>query len=108
MKTIGTYGLIGAGVGAHFYGRSQYSQYLQMTYDNYRGASYTQAEIEQKYTLANTCRKATPVLISAGAAVWLYDIVWVAVKGHKPQKTSLNIDFDPQANNSFLSYSITF
>ena len=46
-------------------------------------ATYTQEALDDKYALANTCRRMTPMLIGAGAAVWLYDVIWVAVKGHK-------------------------
>ncbi len=109
MKTIGAYGLIGAGVGMHFYGKEQYVQYETMAHDRYMGtATYTQEALDDKYALANTCRKMTPMLIGAGAAVWLYDVIWVAVKGHKSHDTAMTLDFDPKANSSFLSYSITF
>lgn len=108
-KTIGAYGLIGAGVGMHFYGKEQYAQYETMAHDRYMGtATYTQEALDDKYALANTCLRMTPMLIGAGAAVWLYDVIWVAVKGHKSHDTSMTLDFDPRANSSFLSYSITF
>lgn len=109
LKTIGAYGLIGAGVGMHFYGKEQYAQYETMARDRYMGtATYTQEALDNKYTLANTCRKMTPMFIGAGVAVWLYDVIWVAVKGHKSHDTAMTLDFDPKANSSFLSYSITF
>ena len=108
-KTIGAYGLIGAGVGMYFYGKEQYAQYETMAHDRYMGtATYTQEALDDKYALANTCLRMTPMLIGAGAAVWLYDVIWVAVKGHKSHDTSMTLDFDPKANSSFLSYSITF
>lgn len=108
-KTIGAYGLIGAGIGANTYGLSQYAQYQQMAYDNYKGVGYyTQDELDSKYELANTYSKMAPMLVGAGAAIWLYDVIWVAVKGHKPQNTSLTMSLDPQDHNSYLSYSITF
>ena len=108
-KTIGAYGLIGAGVGMHFYGKEQYAQYETMVYDRYTGtASHTRKALDEKLALANTCRKTVPVLVGAGAAVWLYDVIWVAVKGRKSQSTALTLDFDPQVNSGYLSYSITF
>lgn len=114
MKTIGSYGLIGAGVGMHFYAEKQYQQYLSMAYELYTQHPDIKVTQEQRNTLAqsletaNQYRKTVPVLIGAGAAVWLYDVVWVAVKGRKSKNTTLAVDFDPQTNNGLLSYSITF
>ena len=114
MKTIGAYGLIGAGVGMHFQAEKQYQQYLSMAYELYTQHPDIKVTQEQRNTLAqsletaNQYRKTVPVLIGAGAAVWLYDVVWVAVKGRKSKNTTLAVDFDPQTNNSLLSYSITF
>ena len=108
-KTMGSYGLIGAGIGAHFYGASQYARYESMAYDNFNGITdYSQAQLNEVYDVSNTCRKVVPVLIGAGAAIWLYDVVWVAVKGHKSQNTELAVNFDPQTHGGLLSYSITF
>ena len=108
-KTMASYGLIGAGVGGYFYSASQYAKYKELAIDKYFGyAGYSQETLNAKYNTANACRIASFTLIGAGAAVWLYDVVWVAVKGRKSQNTDLAVSFDPQTHGGLLSYSITF
>lgn len=110
---IGSYGLIGAGIGMHFLAENHYyNKYLPLAkelYDSYLTIpEEEQRALSDSYELANKYRKSVPYLIGAGAAVWLYDVIWVAVKGRKSQNTNFTVSFEPQANNSFLSYSITF
>lgn len=108
-KTMASYGLIGAGVGSYFYGASQYAKYESMAYDKYVGRTdYSQDQLNEVYNVANTCRVASFTLVGAGAAVWLYDVIWVAAKGRKSQNTDLAVSFDPQTHGGLLSYSITF
>ena len=118
MKTIGAYGLIGAGVGMHFLAEKQYAKYQEMAYNIYTLPQSSprfmqiieegRLDLVKNYNLANRYRRSAPILIGAGAAVWLYDVIWVAVKGRKSQSTVLTLDYDPQVNSGYLGYSITF
>jgi hypothetical protein len=101
-----TYGLIGAGVGCKIYSNSQYKKYHAAT---------EQSVMNDTYTKANTANKAFYACIGAGAAVWIYDIIWVAMKGSENQKahqwrnnSQFGLYYNPDNNTTGLSYAINF
>jgi hypothetical protein len=77
IKTALAYGLVGVGVMQMMSAQKSYDDYL---------ASTDPTEWNDLYDKANSAQTPAAVLIGAGAAIWLYDIVWVAVKGSKNMK----------------------
>ncbi len=101
-----TYGLIGAGVGCKFWSDSEYRKYHSAT---------EQSAIDEHYNRANTLKQSFYVGIGLGATVWLYDIIWVAVRGSENRhaqkvwkRSHLNTYYQPNLNARGVSYAINF
>ena len=77
LKTILSYGLVGAGVFQMMNANSKYDDYL---------ASENPNEFQSLYDQTMTAATSSVALIGAGAAIWLSDIVWVAIVGSKNNK----------------------
>jgi hypothetical protein len=77
LKPILAYGLVGAGVYQAMNANSKYDDYLDS-----ENPDDFQALYDQTLSAATT----SVVLIGAGAAIWLSDIVWVAIVGSKNKK----------------------
>lgn len=98
-----TYGLIGAGVAAKFYSINEYDKYHKAT---------VQSEIDKYYDNANNANYAFYGLLAGGAAIWVADIIKVAVKGSqnrkegKAYKSQIGLTYYPTINSIGLSCSI--
>jgi len=77
IKTVLAYGLVGFGVMQKLNSNKYYDDYLN---------SENPEEWIDLYDKANASLNQSAVLIGAGAAIWLSDIVWVAVRGAKNNK----------------------
>jgi len=99
VRTILVYGLVGAGIGCKLVSNSQYEKYHRAT---------DQESMNKYYDMANVLNKTFYVLIGAGTLVWLYDIIWVAVKGSKNKKSGgFGFNYNSELDAVFCSYSIT-
>ena len=105
---LATYGLIGTGVGLKLYSNSEYKKYHAAT---------EQSAMDKHYDSANNANKYCYVFIGAGAAVWIYDIIWVAVKGAKNKKeqnawkqSHVGLYYNPEwkATGLTLTYTINY
>ncbi|MDR1170621.1 MAG: hypothetical protein LBK97_07295 [Prevotellaceae bacterium] len=103
---LATYGLIGAGIGCKIYSDSEYKKYHEASiYD----------DIDTYYRNANDFNKMFYTCVGTGAILWLYDIVWVCVKGAKNKKefnawkrSYLSVYSEPNLRANGLSYTINF
>jgi len=77
IKTILAYGLVGVGVMQKMNSDKFYNDYLK---------SENPDEWKNLYDKANSSLNQSAIFIGAGAAVWLSDIVWVAIRGAKNNK----------------------
>lgn len=77
VPTVLTYGLLGVGIASKMASTNTYHQYTQATNANDANTLYNKANQQQRI-FAGT-------LIAAGA-VWLGDVVWVAIKGNQNRK----------------------
>lgn len=112
LLAAGAYGLIGAGVFFKIQSNQTYQLYLNKLDDNiseYKRNTY--------YTDANNKHHAYYILTKAGAAIWLGDIILVAVKGIHNKKSNTNLSstkqsfylgFNPQTKSPLLVYKINF
>jgi len=77
LKPFLAYGLVGVGVMQMITANNTYDDYL---------ASDTPAEFQELYDKTVTSATTSAVMIGAGAAIWLSDIIWVAIVGAKNNK----------------------
>lgn len=100
-----TYGLLATGVASKLYSNVQYTKYQQAT---------NQIDIDKYYDDANATNKAFYVLVGAGASLWIYDVVWVLVKGSKnariarDYKKSLTTFYNPIDKSIGINLKINF
>jgi len=101
-----TYGLIGAGVGCKLHSNSEYDKYHAATQPS---------EIDKHYNTANLYNGLFYACVGAGAAVWVYDIIWVWYKGAQNKKTQkawkqshLSFYYTPEFGASGLTYTLKF
>jgi len=81
IKTVLAYGLVGFGVMQKMNSDKYYDDYLSSEDPN---------EWDNLYNKANSSLNQSAIFIGAGAALWLSDIVWVAVRGAKNKKENAN------------------
>ena len=101
---LGTYGLIGVGIGCKSYAMTEYKKYHAAT---------EQSAMDEHYKNANFANQGFYLCVGAGAALWLYDIIWVWAKGaknHKEQKIwkQSHISFYYMPEASGLTYTFNF
>ncbi len=77
LKPILAYGLVGVGVMQMINANNTYDDYL---------ASHNPDEFQSLYDKTLTSATTSAVMIGAGAAIWLSDIIWVAIVGGKNKK----------------------
>ncbi|MCL2041822.1 MAG: hypothetical protein FWG84_07280 [Bacteroidales bacterium] len=98
-----SYGLIATGVGLKFYSISEYKQYHAAT---------EQSEIDTHYDAANISNQLFYLCVGAGAAIWIYDVIWVWNKGAQNkkawQKSQLGFYYTPEFGASGLTYTFKF
>jgi hypothetical protein len=100
------YGFIGAGIGCKIYSNNEYKKYHEAT---------VQVEMDKYYESANSYNQTFYACIGIGAIAWLYDVVWVCVKGVKNKKeynawkqSHLGVYHEPNLQATGLSYTINF
>ena len=104
-RTLTTYGLIAGGLACKFYSDYQYKNYSNAT---------LQSEMDTYYSSANKYNKLYYVLTASGIAYWIYDIIWVAVKGFKNKRiqrahtSNFDMHYDPVINGLAVSVNIKF
>lgn len=104
ITTVGTFALIGSGVGLRMAYQKNYELYHQAT---------TQTEIDKYYDLANSQYQTSAALFGIGAGIWIADIIWTASKGAKNKKQekqvkdNLNIAFHPTATPDNILLTMT-
>lgn len=79
IRTVLAYGLVGAGVFQKLNSDKYYDDYM---------ASTEPDEFQQLFDKSQSALNQSALLIGAGAAVWLSDVVWVAVTGAKNKKAN--------------------
>ncbi|MDR0682995.1 MAG: hypothetical protein LBG15_14275 [Dysgonamonadaceae bacterium] len=104
--TLLTYGFIGIGIGCKLHSNSEYKKYHEAT---------LQIDMDEHYKAANDYNQAFYVCMGIGAVAWLYDIIWVWVKGAKNKKeykaweqSHLSLYSDPNLRATGFSYKIDF
>lgn len=103
---LSTYAFIGAGIGLKAYSNSEYKKYHNAT---------KQEEIDDHYKKANTANQAFYGCLVAAGSIWLYDIIWVTVKGiqntnkaNSYMRSHIGGYYAPTLKATGLSYSIHF
>jgi len=100
-----SYGFILSGIGCKAWSNSEYDQYH---------LAKEQTSMDNHYDIANTLNKTFYILTATGAAIWLYDIIWVANRGfqnRKVQKTykrNFSLYYEQKNQALGLSYNLNF
>lgn len=97
--TAASLGLVGSGLYYRLQASSSYDDYLASTSPEQADSFYDQ--FEDRNQLSN-------ILLIGGAAIWIGDVIWVAIKGFKNKKQlknntlGLRMDYDPNFRQPML------
>jgi len=103
--TVTVYGLIGVGAYYKVLSNQEYDKYLNAT---------SQTEMDLYYDKANKYHHRAIIIAGVGAALWVTDVIWVAVNGAKYKKETksyknqLSFNYNPDIHAFSMGYSIKF
>ena len=100
VRTIVVYGLYAIGAGCKLISNSQYDKYHQ---------AIDQDSMDKYYNNADLLNKSFYVFVGAGTLVWIWDIIYVAVKGSKNRKSgSFGFNYNQDLKTVCFNYSMKF
>jgi hypothetical protein len=101
-----SYGLIGAGVGFKMAADKEYKKYHAATDRDL----YTTQNIRKE---AESFEYVSYICLGLGAAIWIYDVIWVWSKGTQNQQAhnklpSFGLYYNPEFKATGLTYTVNF